>query len=424
MPRAASQDILERLRSLYPKSIDLTLNRPKRLLAALGHPERRLPPVIHFAGTNGKGSTLAMTRAGMEASGMRVHAYISPHLTKFHERITLAGELIGEDHLADILLECERINDGAPISLFEITTCAAFLAFSRVPADALLLEVGLGGRLDATNVVDHPALTCISPVSLDHQHYLGDTLSDIAFEKAGILKRGVPCIVSRQHPDSLSTIRKVARTTGSPLIEQGRDWASWIEGADLVYRDARGVHPLPRPTLVGAHQTDNAGAAITVLRQLGLDDRACAAALSQAHWPARMQRLRSGPLVEEARGGELWLDGGHNEAAGAALAATLREMPARTTRIVCGMIDTKDARSFLRCLRNAADHLYAIAIPGEAASQPAASIAAAAHDVGFRARSSPEPIAAVQDIAQAVPGARILVCGSLYLAGHLLRDNS
>ena len=424
MATAASSEILGRLQSLYPKSIDLTLYRPKRLLAALGHPERQLPPVIHFAGTNGKGSTLAMTRAGMEAAGLRVHAYISPHLTKFHERITLAGDLIGEDDLATVLRECEKVNEGEPISLFEITTCAAFLAFSRVPADALLLEVGLGGRLDATNVVENPMLTCISPVSMDHQQYLGETISQIASEKAGILKRGVPCIVSRQRPDALQTIRKAASASESPLFEQGHDWTADIAGSGLRYRDQGGELLLPRPNLVGAHQCDNAGAAIALLRNLGFNAHACEAAVSTARWPARMQRLVKGPLVDAAAGSELWLDGGHNEAAGAALALTLREMPARTTRIICGMIDTKDVRSFLKYLRSVADRLHAVAIPDEAASLPAASIAAAAADVGFNAHASSDPVDAVRTIAQESPGARILVCGSLYLAGRLLRENS
>ena len=418
-----SGDILEALKSLFPKSIDLTLGRPRRLLADLGHPERKLPPVVHFAGTNGKGSTLAMTRAGLEADGKRVHAYISPHLTKFHERIRLAGELIEEGALVDVLRECEAVNRNEPITLFEITTCAALLAFSRTEADALLLEVGLGGRLDATNVVETPTFCVITPVSMDHQQYLGDSLAGIAAEKAGILKPGVPCIVARQEPDALAAIESAARSAGAPLLVQNRDWSIERTRNGLSYKDENGRLELPRPNLVGFHQTDNAGAAVALLRRMGAGRSSIEKAMTTADWPARMQRLRSGPLVEAAGGAELWLDGGHNPAAGAALARTLKEMPAKTTKLICGMLDTKDVRNYLQALRGAADKLYGVAIPGESASLEAAAVAATASEVGFAAEPSISAEDAARTIAADRPGSRILVCGSLYLAGRVLRDN-
>ena len=410
--------------ALYPKRIDLTLERPIRLLSALGNPQDRLPPVIHFAGTNGKGSTLAMVRAGLESAGLKVHAYISPHLTQFRERITLSGSLIDESDLSDALLECENANRGEPITLFEISTCAALLAFSRVEADVLLLEVGLGGRLDATNVIDKPEFTVISPVSLDHQQYLGETLREIAGEKAGILKRGVPCAVARQDPAALETILETAARVGAPLAVHGTDWFVNGKGGQLRYRDRDEEIILPLPNLAGPHQADNAGTAITVLRKLGFGQKAIEAALTNARWLGRMQRLRKGPLVKAARESEVWLDGGHNAAAGAALAEALKGMPARTTQIICGMLETKDARSFLRSLRTAADKLYGVSIPGETASLPATSIAHAASEVGFAAQPSSNAENAVRRIAAEQADGRILVCGSLYLAGTVLQENS
>ncbi|MFN6980052.1 MAG: bifunctional folylpolyglutamate synthase/dihydrofolate synthase, partial [Gemmobacter sp.] len=341
--------------TLHPKVIDLTLGRMHRLLAALGHPERRLPPVIHIAGTNGKGSTQAMIRAGLEGAGQRVHAYTSPHLARFHERIRLAGTLIAEDHLAALLDECEAANGGAPITFFEITTAAAFLAFARVPADWLLLEVGLGGRLDATNVVDRPRLTVITPVSLDHQQYLGETVPEIAAEKAGILKPGVPGIIAPQSPDALGVIEARAAATGAPLTIANRDFQAWADRGRLVFQDLDGLLDLPRPVLPGPHQIDNAGAALAALRVLGLGD--AEAAVTRADWPARMQRLRRGPLSTAAPGVELWLDGGHNPAGGAAIAATLAAMSARPTYLIAGMLNTKDVTGFMRPLAGHARHL-------------------------------------------------------------------
>ena len=419
-----SDEILARLMGLHPKIIDLTLDRVHRLLAALDHPETRLPPVIHVAGTNGKGSTQAMIRAGLEASGKRVHAYTSPHLARFHERIRLAGDLISEPALSALLDECDAANGGQPITFFEITTVAAFLAFARTPADYTLLEVGLGGRLDATNVIEKPAATIITPVSIDHQQYLGETLPEIAGEKAGILKRGVPCIVGPQHPDGLAVIEAKAARLGVPLFAHGQHWHAFEERGRLIYQDETGLLDLPLPNLLGAHQIENAGAAIATLRCLGFDDQACEAAVSKAEWPARMQRLRQGPLATSAPGGELWLDGGHNPAGGAAVAATLARMAKRPTHLICGMLNTKDIAGYLRPLAAQAQSLTAVSIPNEVNTLPSAATAETARKAGFAQVTEAGSVAeALAAIVQTDPQARVLICGSLYLAGQVLREN-
>jgi dihydrofolate synthase/folylpolyglutamate synthase len=418
-----SDAILSRLMSLHPKVIDLSLDRMHRILAALGHPERVIPPVIHIAGTNGKGSTQAMIRAGLEAAGKRVHAYTSPHLAQFHERIRLAGELISESALAAALEECEAANGGQPITFFEITTAAAFLAFSRVPADYTLLEVGLGGRLDATNVVDQPRLSVITPISIDHTQYLGETLPEIAGEKAGIIKRGVPVIVAPQPPEARAVIEDRAEALAAPLHVARQDWDAYAEHGRLVYFDQRGLMDLPPPVLPGPHQFQNAGTAIAALRELGFGEAEAIAAVTRAEWPARMQRLQRGPLVEAAGACELWLDGGHNPAGGEAVAATLAAMPARPTHLVCGMLNTKDVAGYMRPLAGIAESLTAVAIPGEPNTLPAEETAAAAVSVGIAASVAPDALQAVRAIASAHPGARILICGSLYLAGQVLREN-
>ena len=418
----ASDAILARLTALHPKSIDLVLDRCHRLLAALGHPERRLPPVIHVAGTNGKGSTLATIRAGLEAAGETCHVYTSPHLARFHERIRVAGDLIAEPALADVLAECEAANGDAPITFFEITTAAALLAFARNPADWTLLEVGLGGRLDATNVVNRPALTIVTPVSMDHEAWLGDTLPLIAAEKAGILKRGVPCVVGPQHPDALDVIEARAARLGAPLLVHGQHWHVAEERGRLIFQDEDGLMDLPLPRLIGRHQVENAGAAIAALRRLGRG-HAAEAAVTRAEWPARLQRLRRGPLVQAAATCELWLDGGHNPGAGAALAEALTRLPPRPLHLVCGMLRTKDAAGYMAPLAPLAARLHAVTIPGEAATLAAAETAAAAARAGLPATEVDTPRAAVEAIAAEHPDARILICGSLYLAGHVLREN-
>jgi len=420
---APSDQVLERLQSLHPKVIDLSLGRIERLLAALGHPERRLPPVVHVAGTNGKGSVIAMLRAGLEAAGRRVHVYTSPHLARFHERIRLAGALIDEDRLVRELERCERANGGAPITFFEITTAAACLAMAETPADVALLEVGLGGRLDATNVIDRPRLTVITPVSLDHQQYLGETLEAIAFEKAGILKPGVPCVLGPQDAEAFDVIAAQAAAVGAPLIAEGQDWQIGEEHGRVAFQDLDGLLDLAMPRLIGAHQVVNAGIALAALRALGLGEAACTAALADAEWPARLQRLRHGPLVDAAGEAEVWLDGGHNPAAGAALAEALGRLPCRPLHLVVGMLRTKDVAGYLAPLAREARSLHAVAVPGETATLSADETAAAARAAGVPASAAPGVEAAVAAIAASEPVARILVCGSLYLAGHVLRSN-
>lgn len=422
MPHAASSDaILTRLMTLHPKIIDLTLDRLTRLLETLGNPERRLPPVIHLAGTNGKGSTQAMIRAGLEADGLRVHAYTSPHLARFHERIRLAGELISEPALMALLDECEAANGGESITFFEVTTAAAMLAFARTPADFTLLEVGLGGRLDATNVIDAPALTIITPVSIDHQQYLGETLPEIAGEKAGILKRRVPCIVGPQQEAALEVIEARAARLGAPLFVHGQHWHASEERDRLIFQDEDGLLDLPLPILPGPHQIENAGAAIAALRVLKKGNPE--AAVTRATWPARMQRLSTGPLTEAAPEAEIWLDGGHNPAGGKAVAATLARMPARETHLICGMLNTKDVGGYLTPMAPQIASLTAVSIPGEANTLPAEATEAAAKASGMTARSSVDVLTALREITARNPRARVLICGSLYLAGQILKEN-
>ena len=409
--------------SLHPKVIDLTLDRVHRLLAALDHPEKSLPPVIHIAGSNGKGSTQAMIRAGLEAEGALVHAYTSPHLARFHERIRLAGSLISEPALAALLDEAVAANGPDPITFFEITTVAPLLAFARTKADYTLLEVGLGGRLDATNVIDRPALTVITPVSIDHQQYLGDTLPEIAGEKSGILKRGVPCIVGPQEAAGLDVIEARATKLGVPLFIYGQHWHTSQEAGRMIYQDENGLLDLPLPSLLGAHQITNAGAAIAALRYFGKSSAACEAAVTRPEWPARMQRLRQGPLVDAAPEIELWLDGGHNPAGGQAIGATLAAMPKRPSYLICGMLNTKDIKAYLYPLASHIQALHAISIPNEINTLPAENTRDAAISVGMRATAEADVMAALNSIKAQDANARVLICGSLYLAGMILREN-
>ena len=419
-----SDSILERMMTLHPKVIDLTLGRVERLLAILGNPERHLPPIIHIAGTNGKGSTQAMLRAGLEAGGDRVHAYTSPHLARFHERIRIAGALILEPALTALLDECVTANGPEEITFFEITTCAAFLAFARTPADWTLLEVGLGGRLDATNVVASPRLTIITPVSLDHQAFLGDTVAAIAGEKAGIIKRGVPVIVGPQTDEGLAVIEAKAARLGAPVLAHGQHWHCFEDRGRMVFQDENGLLDLPLPNLPGPHQIENAGAALAALRHLGRDEAACEAAVTRAHWPARMQRLRQGPLVDAAPSAELWLDGGHNPAGAVAVAATLARMPRRETHVICGMLNTKDVLGYMVPLAPHVARLHAVSIPGEKNTLPAEVTRDAARAAGIDALTAPSVAEALRAIAANAPEARVLICGSLYLAGAVLRENS
>jgi dihydrofolate synthase / folylpolyglutamate synthase len=423
---AVSDKILMRLLELHPKIIDLSLDRMQRILARLGNPERQLPPVIHIGGTNGKGSTLALLRAMMEDAGLKVHAYTSPHLVKFHERIRVAGDLIVEKDLSALLEECEAANDGAPITFFEITTAAAFLAFARTPADYLLLEVGLGGRLDATNMIAKPAACCITSIGLDHQQYLGDTIELIAGEKAGIIKRGVACIVGAMPEAARNAIEAVAERVHAPLLISGQDWDCYGQHGRMVFQDGNGLLDLPLPALPGPHQIGNAGNAIAALRALR-DDRISedhiAAGLKTVSWPARLQRLKGGALSSllDAQS-ELWLDGGHNADAGLVLAEALKAMSPKPLVIIWGMLNTKDATQFFKPLAELAAHVVTLAIPGEANAITADDLANTVRKLGTAATVATGISNAVRQASQLKPAARILICGSLYLAGHVLAE--
>lgn len=418
-----SDAILTRMMALHPKVIDLTLDRVWRLLDRLGNPQERLPPVVHIAGTNGKGSTLAMIRAGLEAAEKRVHAYTSPHLARFHERIRLAGALIGETELSQRLEDCYQTNGADPITYFEITTCAALKAMAECPADFTLLEVGLGGRLDATNVIAKPKLSIITPISIDHQQFLGDTLPEIAAEKAGIIKPGVPVIIGPQQEAALEVIEAHAQQLRAPMQVYGQHWHVSEERGRLIFQDECGLLDLPLPNLPGAHQIQNAGTALAALRHLELQESACEAAITQAQWPARLQRLREGPLPALAPGAELWLDGGHNPAAGDALAQFLASLPKRPTYLICGMLNTKDISGYLSPLRAVSETLYSVSIPNEVNTLSADDTARNAAAVGFDAHSAQTVDAALHAISVQAPHARIVICGSLYLAGMILRQN-
>jgi len=397
----------------------------QRLLGALGNPQEKLAPVIHVAGTNGKGSTVAFIRACLEAAGLRVHVYTSPHLVRFAERIRIAGRLIDEDALAAVLEECERANDGAPITFFEITTAAAFLAFARAPADVVLLEVGLGGRFDATNVIARPAVTAITPVSLDHQHFLGDTVAKIAFEKAGILKSGIPAVISRQAADGAAVIETRARELGAPLYRQGEEWDASPRGDGGIFYRGRSALDLPPPGLLGQHQYDNAGTALACIESLGeltVSRASLAEGMRRVEWPARLQRLAQGALTRlMPEGAELWLDGAHNAAGGVALGEVAKAWRDKKLNLVFGMLKTHDAEAFLTSLAPYAARLEAIAIPGEQNSLTAQEAATAARAAGISATAHESIAEAVA--AAAAPRARVLICGSLYLAGRVLAEN-
>jgi dihydrofolate synthase/folylpolyglutamate synthase len=418
-----SDRILERMMALHPKVIDLTLDRMWRLLENLGNPQNDLPPVIHIAGTNGKGSTQAMIRAGLEAAGKKVHAYTSPHLARFHERIRLAGELINEDHLTEILDECYAKNGGETITYFEITTAAAILAMARTPADYTLLEVGLGGRLDATNVIKQPLLSIITPISIDHEQFLGNTLTKIAGEKAGIIKRHCPVIVAPQPEEAMDVIEQTAERNHAQIIAQGQHWHIDTERDGLMFQDETGVLQLPRPNLPGGHQIENAGTAVAALRHLGFNTEICEGAVSQARWPARMQKLQTGPIIDSAPNAEIWLDGGHNPAAGQAIGHHLGTLENRPTYLICGMLNTKDIGGYLTPIAPHIEKLIAVSIPGEMNTLPAANTAAEARDAGMQAEMAEDVLAATRNIVKITPNARILICGSLYLAGNILRNH-
>lgn len=426
-----SDAILDRLRKLHPSLIDLSLGRVERLLAALGDPHRQLPPVIHVAGTNGKGSTIAFMRAMAEAAGLSVHAFTSPHLIRFHERIVIGGEPIGEDLLADVLEECEAANRNEPITFFEITTVAALLAFSRAPADLLLLEVGLGGRLDATNVIDQPAVSVITPVGLDHQHFLGETLEEIAFEKAGIIKPRRPAVVGVQEDAAHAVIARRAEELNAPVFAANRDWQAYEQHGRLVWQSENELLDLPLPALAGRFQIDNAGTAIAALRQFGdrrIDEAAIANGLRRARWPGRLQRITRGRLRDLLKEeDELWIDGGHNAHGARALAAALADMEGDSARplvMICGMMRRKAAAKWLAAFAGLAAVAVCVPIPGHDNAWRPDELADMARQAGLPARPADNLEDALRGAHQGrAEPLRVVIAGSLYLAGHALALN-
>ncbi|MGZ5871813.1 MAG: bifunctional folylpolyglutamate synthase/dihydrofolate synthase [Bradyrhizobium sp.] len=429
-------ELIARLSVLHPARIELGLQRMHRLLKRLDHPERKLPPVIHVAGTNGKGSTIAYLRAILEAAGLRVHVYTSPHLVRINECYRLGriggGVLVDDDELRGAFEHCERVNAGEPITIFEIETAVAFDLFARHPADAMLLEVGLGGRLDATNVIDAPLASVISPISMDHTEFLGDSLMAIAVEKAAIIKRDVPVICAEQAPEAIAVIEQRAKHMHAPLHAAGQQWHVNVERGRLVYQDDRGLMDLAAPRLFGRHQFDNAGLAIATLRALdafSIEPSAFEAGIVSAEWPARMQRLASGPLVDQGPPGcEIWLDGGHNAEGARVVAASLGDLEERVSRplvIIVGMMANKDASAFLANFAGLTRHIIAVKIPDRDNSMPPDRLADAARALGMRVETAANVEAALRSLARLayeVPP-RILITGSLYLAGHVLSAN-
>lgn len=416
--------ISERLRARHPQRIDLSLGRMRLLCAALGDPQDRLPPVIHVAGTNGKGSTVAFIRAIAEAAGLRVHTYTSPHLVRFNERIRLAGRLIDDAALNAILDRVEAAIDGggAPATVFESTTAAAFVAMSETPADLALVEVGLGGVLDATNVIERPLLSVIAPVDLDHAEFLGDSLAGIAAEKAGVLKPGARGLIARQPEAAMAVIEAAARAVQAPLTVMGVDFDAWAERGGLSFQDQERFLDLPAPALTGPHQIDNAGLAVAVALKLDLPEAAIAEGLRSVRWPARMQRLTAGPYSEAARAAdaELWLDGGHNPHAGAALAATLADRQARAPRplaLIVGMLANKDAGGFFSALSRSGAAVFTVPFEGAAAEPEALAGVARGHGLGATACASVDE---ALSRALRLGAGRVVICGSLYLAGAVL----
>jgi dihydrofolate synthase / folylpolyglutamate synthase len=429
-------ELIARLSRLHPKRIDLGLERVQHLLQRLDHPERKLPPVIHVAGTNGKGSTVAYLRAILEAAEYRVHVFTSPHLVRLNECYRLGrlggGILVDDVDLGAALDRCEAANVGEPVTLFEIETAVAFDLFARYPADAVLLEVGLGGRLDATNVIERPAASVISSIGIDHTEFLGPSLQSIATEKAGIIKPGIPVICGSQEADALDAIERCARRQRAPLYRAGQEWHVSVERGRLVYQDDRGLLDLPAPRLFGRHQFDNAGLAVATLRAIAafkVEPSAFEAGVVNADWPARMQRLGPGPLVDQGpAGGEIWLDGGHNAEGGRVVAAALGDLEERVSRplvVIVGMMANKDAGQFLANFTGLTRHIIAVTIPDRDGAMPQDRLMDAARALGLRVESAATVEAALRTVAQLayeVPP-RILITGSLYLAGHVLSAN-
>jgi len=427
--------ILDRLLALHPKEIDLSLGRMERLLAALGSPEKRLPPVIHIAGTNGKGSVTAAMRAILEAGGKRCHVYTSPHLVSFNERIRLGtdGRFVCDAKLFDALHRCEEANGGAEITFFEITTAAALLLFSENPADVLLLEVGLGGRLDATNVIDDPVATVITPVSMDHEKFLGSNLEAIAAEKAGIMKRGCPVVIAPQQDGADQVLEATARRVGAPARIFGQDFTAFEDQGRLAFQDDHGVSDLPMPNLLGGHQLTNAAIAIATLKAAGFwpGDKVAGEGLKNINWPGRLQPLTHGPIFELApQGSEIWLDGGHNPGAGVSVSAFMGEREEKSPRplyLITGMLTTKDPVGFFRPFEGLVRHVATVPITSANNAQDPFDLADMARAANLEATPFTTLQAAFKDVQQCAAKdgepPRILICGSLYLAGEVLALN-
>ena len=425
--------ILERLLKLHPKLIDLSLSRLKKLLDSLGNPEENLPPIIHVAGTNGKGSTVATLAAIYKSAGYRAHIYTSPHLVRFTERIVVSGSEISKNYLKELLIECEDANNGESITFFEITTAAAMLAFSRNPADLLLLEVGLGGRFDATNVIETPTLSVITPVSMDHQDFLGNTIDKIAFEKAGILKPSVPAIIGPQTNEALNVIKRRALELGSSAYIFGEDWNISPANNQLMFKIGSKSSIVPRPNLLGDHQIQNAGCALASVKllngQFPVSPQEIDMGLVSINWPARLQKLKEGNLIENLlEDVEIWIDGGHNQDAAKAIASTLRDWrtasPEISIHMVFGALNNRCPQNFLQYFTNVIDTIRAVDIPGETNALSALEIETAARECGLKAYPAKGISPAITDIISNSSGKRrILICGSLYLAGAVLREN-
>lgn len=431
---ARSDEILERLTGLHPKLIDLSLDRLKVLLAKMGNPQDHIPPVIHVAGTNGKGSTTAFMRAIFEAAGLRVHVYTSPHLVRFHERIRLAGQLIDDDELCRTLEDVETANKGEPITFFEVTTAAAFLAFSRHEADVVLLEVGLGGRFDATNVIDSPLVSVITPIHMDHQAFLGNSFQKIAREKAGIIKANCPVIIAPQLASVSRVLNTVAETLHAPVIEHNKQWHirnNRQKPGTFKFQDIHGSVDLPTPRLPGAHQIRNAAVTVAAVRsqqRFNIPESAIRAGLDWAQWPARLQNLNDTDLNQNLpEGTEIWLDGGHNPIAARVIREHFKSTDTITTPfyMICGMLKNKDSMGFFMPFRGFAECVIAVDIPGDHDAMSAAELAAEASNVGIQGRMAASVRSAVQMIAKeahADTPPKILICGSLYLAGEVLKE--
>jgi dihydrofolate synthase / folylpolyglutamate synthase len=430
---------IEKLMALHPKGFDLSLGRITRLLEALGNPHLKLPPVIHVAGTNGKGSCTAFCRALLEAGGYSVHVDTSPHLVRWHERYRLGvkggrGELVSDADLADAVRRVAQANAGEMITVFEMLTAVGFLLFAEKPADAVILEVGLGGRFDSTNVIPDPAVSVIMPIALDHQAYLGDKVELIAAEKAGIMKRGRPVVIGQQEFDAARDVLvSTADRLASPVAVYGQDFSAHEEFGRLIYQDEDGLHDLPLPRLPGRHQYANAAAAIRAVKAAGftVTDEMMEKAMAKVEWPARLQRLSEGRLLDFApQGAEIWLDGGHNPAGGEVIAeamAAFEERQPRPLYLITGMINTKDPVGYFRAFADIAEHVFTVAIRGSDAGLDPVALAHSAFDAGLVAEPAGSAAEALQEIARRqLPGSappRILIGGSLYFAGNVLADN-